>query len=177
MPASANGKIESPSGQNEYCICYEDRCNNSPWLEWAKPITRRPTTPRPTTRRPTTPEQAVVTTVSLHLTDQHDVTRYSSDTPTDSEGVPLPTDSEEIPLPTDSEGVPLPTDSEGVPLPTDSEGVHLIEKSMSTQRMEDQTLPVNYNENSTDKIQYNGVKALNDDLVFATSLTLLVYIF
>ena len=70
--------------------------------------------------------------------------------------------------------LPLPIDSEGVPLPTDSEGVPLIEKkSASTKSMEDHIPPAN----STDKIQSNGVKALNDDVVFATLLTLLFYIF
>ena len=57
------------------------------------------------------------TTESLHLTDQHDVTWYSSDTPTDSEGVPLPTDSEGIPLPADAEGVPLPEKSISTQIP------------------------------------------------------------
>ena len=73
--------------------------------------------------------------------------------------------------------LPLPTDSEGVPLPTDSEGVPLIQKSMSTKNMEDHVPPVTYNDNSTDKIQSNGVKALNNDVVFATILTLLFYVF
>ena len=67
--------------------------------------------------------------------------------------------------------ISLPTDSEGVPLPTDSEGVPLIEKSASTKNMEDHIPPAT----STDKIQSNGVKALNDDVVFATLLTLLFY--
>ena len=110
--------------------------------------------------------------------------------PIDSEGVPLPIDSEGVSLPidsdgvflrtdfegvsvfTDSEGVTLPTDSEGVSLPTDSERVPLIEKSMSTQSM-DHTLPASYNDHSTDKIQSNGVKALNGDVMFATLLTLI----
>ena len=69
--------------------------------------------------------------------------------------------------------LPLPIDSEGVPLPTDSEGVPLLEKSASTKSMEDHIPPAN----STDKIQSNGVKALNNDVVFATLLTLLFYIF
>ena len=159
MPGSENRKIKSPSGQNEHCICYEKRCNNSPWFEWNKPTARRPTTHRPTTRRPTTHEQAVVTTVSLQLTDQQDVTWNSSDTPTDSKGIPLP------------------TDSEGASLPTDSDEVPQMEESMSTQIMEGDTLPVNYNDHSTDKIQSNGVKALSDDMVLATSLILSIYIF
>ena len=58
-------------------------------------------------------------------------------------------------------------------LPTDSEGVPLIEKSASTKSMEDHIPPAN----STDKIQSNGVKSLNDDVVFVTLLTLLLYIF
>ena len=56
FPAGENRKIESPSGQNEVCICYEDLCNNSPWLDWTKPTSRH------TTHRPATREQAVVTT-------------------------------------------------------------------------------------------------------------------
>ena len=158
LPARGNKKVESQYGQNKVCNCFGDLCNNSPWLEWSKPTTRRRTTRRHTTQRPITRKQAVVTTESLHPTNQHDVTWYSSDTPTDPEGVPLP------------------TDSDGVPLPTDSEGVPLIEKSMSTQSM-DHTLPAGYNDHSTDKIQSNGVKALNDDMVFVTLLTLLLYIF
>ena len=142
-------KIES--GQNKVCVCFDDLCKNSPW--WTKT----------TRRRPATRSQAVVTTESLHPTDQHDVTWYSSDTPTDSEGVPLPTDSE---------GIPLPTDSEGAPLPNDSEGVPMIEKGMLTQSMGDHILP-----HTTDKIQCNGVQTLNDDMFFATSLTLLISIF
>ena len=58
----------------------------------------------------------------------------------------------------------------------DSEGVPLMEKSMSTQSM-DHTLLASYNDHSTDKIQSNGVKALNDDIVFVTLLTLLIIIF
>ena len=61
--------------------------------------------------------------------------------------------------------------------PIDSEGVLLIEKSMSTQSIRENTLPVNYNDHSTDKIQSNGVKALNDDIMFVTLLTLLINIF
>ena len=60
---------------------------------------------------------------------------------------------------------------------TDSEGVPLIEKSMPTQSMENHTFTVSYNDNSTDKIQYNGVKALNDGMMLATLLTLLFNIF
>ena len=109
-----NGNIESPSGQNKVCICYEDLCNNSPWLEWSKPTRRGPTTHRPATRKP-----AVVTTENVHLTDQDGIL-YSTDTPTDSERAPRPTDS---------------------------------------------------------KSQSNGVKALNDDMLFVTILTIIIYIF
>ena len=66
-----------------------------------------------------------------------------------------------------------PTDSQMVPLPTDSEGVPLIEKSASTKSMGDH-IP---HANSTDKFQSNGVKALNDEVVFATLLTILFYTF
>ena len=160
LAAGGNKKVHSPSGQNKLCICYEDLCNNSPWLEWAKPTVRRRTTHRPTTRRlttrrptthkPTTRKQAVVTTESLHHTDGHDVTWYSSDTLTDFEGVPLPTDSQRV---------------------------SLTEKSMPTGSMGAHILPANYNAHYTDKIQSNGVKKLNDDMVFLILLTLLIYIF
>ena len=80
-----------------------------------------------------------------------------------------------MPLSTDSEGVAQPINSEGIPLPTDSEGVPLVEEGMSTQSM-DHTLPSSYNDHSTDKIQSKGVKALNDDIMFATLLTLEIYI-
>ena len=50
-------------------------------------------------------------------------------------------------------------------------------QSMSTQSMRENTLPVNYNDHSTDKIQSNGVKALNDVIMFVTLLTLLINIF
>ena len=43
---------------------------------------------------------------------------------------------------------------------------------MSRQSMEDHILP-----HSTDKIQSNGVKALNDDMLVVTLLTLIIYIF
>ena len=110
-------KIETQPGRNWMCSCSEDLCNNSPtWLEKTEPTT-------------------------LSQTHQHDVTRYSSDTPIDSEGVPL------------------------------------IEKSMSTQSMEENTLPVNYNDHSTDKIKSNGGKALNDDIMFVTLLTLSINFF
>ena len=49
-------------------------------------------------------------------------------------------------------------------------------EGMSTKSM-DHTLPVSYNLHSTDKIQSNGVKAFNGDMVFATILTLSIYIF
>ena len=182
LPADKNRKIESPSGQNMLCSCFEDLCNNSPWLEWTKPTIRRPTTHRPTTRRPTTrrlitrrpttrrsltrkqavvteliseddsrltteSKLAAVTTESLHPTH---VTLYSSDTINDSKGVPLP---------------------------IDPEGISLTEKSMPTGRMGANILPANYNDHSTDKIQSNGVKTLNDDMVFLILLTLLIYIF
>ena len=94
-------KIEIPSGQNWLCSCLEDYCNNSPWPEMIKPRTRRSTSPE-----------------GLHQTQQHDVTWYSSDTPT-----------------------------------------------------------ANYNDKPTDKITSNGVKALNYDIMFATSLNLLFTIF
>ena len=66
---------------------------------------------KPITRRSTSPE-------GLHQTQQHDVTWYSSDTPT-----------------------------------------------------------ANYNDKPTDKITSNGVKALNYDIMFATSLNFLFTIF
>ena len=125
LPAGVNRKLESPFGQNEWCTCYKDLCNNSSWLEWTKPTRRGPTTHIPTTREP-----AVITNENVHLTDQDGITRYISGTSTDSEGPPLH------------------TDSEGVPMPT--EGV---------------------------KIQSNGVKALNGDMRFVTSLTLIIHIF
>ena len=110
-------KIETHHGQNWMCSCLEDLCNNSPtWLEKTKPTT-------------------------LSQTHQHDVTRYSSDTPIDSQVVPL------------------------------------MEKSMSTQSMEENSLPLNYNDHSTDKIKSNGVNALNDDIMFVTLLTLLFNFF
>ena len=148
MDMGHNRTIEVPSGHSELCSCYEDLCNNSPWLEWTKPTKRKTTTRRHSTRRPTT-------------------------------GRPTPrkqTDSEEVSLPSDPEGVLMPTDSEKLSLPSDSEGVSPTEKSMLTQSM-NHTLPDNYNDNSTDKIQSNGVKALNVNMVFATLLTLLIYIF
>ena len=49
--------------------------------------------------------------------------------------------------------------------------ISVMERIMSTQSM-DHTLPAGYNDHSTDKIQSNGVKALNDDTVFVTLLTL-----
>ena len=188
LDAGENKNIDSPSGQNMVCSCLEDLCNKSPWYVNTIPTTRRPSSPA------ISEDDSRADREGLHQTNQHDVTWYSPETHTDSKGVPLPTDpegvllptdSEEFPLPTDSEGGPLPADSEGVPLPTDSEGVSLpddsdgvplIEKSMSTQSM-DHTLPAGYNDHSTDKIPSNGVKALNDDMVFATLLTLLNFIF
>ena len=148
LKAVGNRKIYILSGRNIFCSCLDNLCNKSPWLEWAKPTTRRSTTE------------------SLQPTDQHDVAWYNPD---------IQTDSEEMPLSTDSEGVAQPINSEGIPLPTDSEGVPLVEEGMSTQSM-DHTLPAGYNDHSTDKIQSNGIKALNDDMVFATLLTLEIYI-
>ena len=48
---------------------------------------------------------------------------------------------------------------------------------MSTLGIRENTLPVNYNDHSTDKIQSDGVKALNDDIMFVTLLTLLINVF
>ena len=130
LDAGGNREIELPYGQNRLCSCLGYLCNNSPWLKKTKQptIIGRPTSPsiREDTSR--------ATTEGLHQTNQRDVTWYSPDTHTDSEGIPLPTEPELIllpnepegtPLPTEPEGVSLPTEPEGIPLPTDPEGIPL----------------------------------------------------
>ena len=170
LPADKNRKIESPSGQNRLCSCFEDLCNNSPWLEWTKPTkrgptTRRPTTHRPTTRSPTTRKQAVVTRL---------ISEDDSRSTTKTKQAAITTESLHPIHVTLHSSAPI-IDSKGVPLP---KGVSLTEKSMSTQSI-DHTLPAGYSDHSTDKIQSNGFKALNGDMVFVTLglLTLLIYIF